>query len=70
MATASQLLPVPAGPMPKVMVFSRMASTYLFCPAVFGRTMRPLAPFKMSSVRTELGRCSARTITMLLSMTD
>jgi hypothetical protein len=27
MATASQLLPVPAGPMPKVMTLSRMAST-------------------------------------------
>ena len=27
MATASQLFPVPAGPMPKVMTLSRMAST-------------------------------------------
>ena len=57
-ATASQLLPVPAGPRPKVITLLRMASMYRFWPAVFGRTARPLAPRMMSSVRTVLGRSS------------
>ena len=42
MATARYVLPVPAGPMPKVSVFFLIASTYFFCPSVLHLTCRPL----------------------------
>ena len=38
MAVARYVLPVPAGPMPKVMVLLRMASTYSFWLTVRGPT--------------------------------
>ncbi len=65
MATASQLLPVPAGPRPNVMTLLRMASMYFFCPAVLGRMGLPFAPRMMSSVSTRLGRSLSRTMSML-----
>ena len=36
MAMARYVLPVPAGPMPKVTSWARIASTYFFCPTVLG----------------------------------
>ena len=54
-ATARYDLPVPAGPMPKVTMFSAMASAYSFCPPVFGRTARPRDERSSSAVRTSRG---------------
>ena len=42
-ATAKYVLPVPAGPTPKTIVFFLIASTYFFCPTVFAFTGFPLA---------------------------
>ncbi|CAB4790613.1 unannotated protein [freshwater metagenome] len=63
-ATASQLLPVPAGPIPNVMTFWRIASTYRFWPAVLGRTGFPFAPRINCSVSTALGRWSSSTMSI------
>ena len=43
-ATARYDFPVPAGPIPNVMVFFSIASTYRRWPAVFGRTALPFEP--------------------------
>ena len=64
MATASQLLPVPAGPMPKVMTFVADGVDVALLPAVLGRTVRPLALRSTSWVSTSLGRSSERTMSM------
>ena len=45
----------PAGPIPKTMVFSSIASTYCFWPSVFGRIVRPRLD-TMFIVRTSAGR--------------
>ena len=69
-ATASQLFPVPAGPIPNVTTLSRMASTYRRCPAVFARMTRPPLVRKISSVKIRLGLWFARTITIERMTTD
>ena len=66
MAVARYVLPVPAGPMPKVMVFLRMASTYSFWLTVRGPTWRPrcvqtTSPYTSEGLPDEL---------MAMSMSD
>ncbi len=41
-ATARYVLPVPAGPMPKVTSFEAIALTYFFCPKVLHFIYLPL----------------------------
>ncbi len=52
-AVARYVLPVPAGPMPNVIVFLRMASTYSFWFTVRGPTWRPRCVQTMSPYTSE-----------------
>src|SRR5712691_2173750 len=63
-ATARYDLPVPAGPIPKVITLRAIASTYCFWPLVLGRTVRPRAERSTSAVKTSDGRSSAFTMSM------
>ena len=59
MATARYVLPVPAGPTPKVTAFLTMAPIYAFWPNVFGRTGRPLAVMAIKSPVRSFTRASS-----------
>src|SRR5437016_4109022 len=54
-ATARYDLPVPAGPIPKVITLRAIASTYGLWPLVFGRTVRPRAERRTAAVKPSDG---------------
>ncbi len=62
-------MPVPAGPIAKVTVALRIASTYLFCPSVFGAMPRP-RPVSSMSPRTSEGLASSPLISSIVWPTE
>src|SRR5919106_1739007 len=68
-ATARYVLPFPAGPTANVTVALRIASTYCFCPSVFGATPLP-RPVRSRSPSTCVGRASSPLMSSIERPTD